>query len=255
MHCDQISEQFADYLAGKLTDTERAVVEAHLSDCFDCQSALTIWNSLEDLQEVRPRPEMKVRFQDLLWTNIASPPSRVVVPAWKPVWTWAAAAMLLACGWISGRYIPWPPPVHQTEEVAALRTEVRSLRGAVILSMLRQESASDRLEGVLTSTTLNRPDSNVTTALIDTLHRDPNINVRLATVDALKRLTNDQSVRTGFVDGLSASDSPLVQIALIDALVELHARQAAPALKQLETNEKIDSIVKQRARLALEVIQ
>ncbi len=258
MHCEQISEQFADYLAGTLDSAERTAVEKHLAGCTDCQSAVTVWNRLGDLALERPRPEMKTRFQDLLWANLATSPSRTVVPSWRPAWTWAAAAALLVCGWVAGRYSPWPSAgqsAGQSNEVATLRTEVRSLREAVIVSMLRQDSASDRLKGVLTSTTLNRPDADVTSALIDTLHRDTNVNVRLAAVDALKRFSNDQKVRTGFVDGLSSSDSPLVQLALIDALVELRAKQATPALKQLETNADVDSIVKQRARLALETIQ
>lgn len=255
MHCEQISEKFADYLVGALDDTERAAVEKHLSGCMDCQSAVTVWNRLGDLSLERPRPEMKSRFQDVLWQNAAAPAGRVIRPMIpRPVWTWAAAAALLVCGWLSGRYLPWLP-ASRPDEVATLRSEVRNLREAVIVSMLRQDSASDRLKGVLTSATLNRPDSNVTQALIDTLHRDSNVNVRLAAVDALKRFGGDQSVRTSFIDGLSASDSPIVQIAIIDALVELRAKQAAPALKHLETSDGVESIVKQRARLALETIQ
>lgn len=254
MHCEQISEQFADYLAGTLKEPERLFVESHLSNCLDCQSALTLWHSLNDLPVERPRPEMKVRFQDFLWSNASIPSSGVIVPSWKSVWTWTAAATLLIFGWLSGRYLPWPSAT-QSEEVAVLRGEIRTLRETVILSMLRQESASDRLKGVLTSTALNRPDANVTQALLETLHRDPNVNVRLAAIDALKRFSSDQSVKTGFLSGLSVNDSPLVQIALIDALVELRERQMTPVLKQLETNTETDNIVRQKARLALEEVQ
>ncbi len=258
MHCDQISEQFADYLAGTLSDEEKLRVESHLSTCADCQSAISVWQHLGSLPLENPRPEMKARFQDFLWSSASAPPTRVAPSAWKPSWQWAAAAALLVCGWFSGRYIHWTgsqKAVSSSEEVASLRNEVHHLREAVILSMLRQESASDRLKAVLTSTTLKQPDASITTALIETLQRDPNVNVRLATIDALRSFSGNQQVRSGMADGLSIQDSPLVQVALIDALVELQAKQVVPVLQQMETNEEMDQIVRQKARLALETFQ
>ncbi len=258
MHCDQISEQFADYLAGTLSDEEKLQVESHLIACADCQSAISVWQHLGSLPIESPRPEMKVRFQNFLWSSASAPPTQVGTSGWKPSWQWAAAAALLLCGWFSGRYIHWTDSQRTPSasvEVTSLRNEVHQLREAVILSMLRQESASDRLKGVLTTTTLQHPDASITTALIETLERDPNVNVRLAAIDALRSFSGNQQVRSGMVEGLPAQDSPLVQVALIDALVELRAKQAVPVLKQMETNEEMDQIVRQKARLALETFQ
>ena len=68
----------------------------------------------------------------------------------------------------------------------------------------------------------------------------------------MKRFTAQPVVRKGFVDALSASDAPLVQIALIDALVEARDTDAADAIRQIETGTGVDQIVKQRAKLALD---
>jgi HEAT repeat protein len=87
------------------------------------------------------------------------------------------------------------------------------------------------------------------------LRRDPNVNVRLAAVDALKRFSNDQTVRANLATSLSANDSPLVQIALIEALVDLRDRSAAPAIRKLGASENVDQLVRERARLALERIE
>jgi HEAT repeat protein len=125
--------------------------------------------------------------------------------------------------------------------------------------MLRQTSASERLKGVLTSTTLDRPDPEVTAVLVETLRHDPNVNVRLSAVDALKRMSGDQNVRRGFAESLVASDSPLVQIALIDALMENPAvardPQAANAFRTVAMAKQGEAVVKQRARLALERLE
>ncbi len=260
MQCDQIHEQFVGYLAGTLRPGERREVEQHLAECSDCATAIEVWNKLGDLSAERPSAGLKGRFQDMLWENAttALPPRKgavMAIPSRRPIWTWAAAAGLLVAGWLGGRYAGWPPQSQsqaKSEEVATLRREVRDLREAVVVSMLRQTSATDRLQGVLTSSRIERPDSDVVGALIETLRHDPSMNVRLSAVDALKRFAAQPKVRQGFVETLSASDSPLVQIALIDALVEAKDTGAAGALRQLESETGVEQIVKQRAKLALE---
>jgi len=260
MQCDQIHEQFVGYLAGTLRPGERREVEQHLAECSDCATAIEVWNKLGNLSSERPSAGLKGRFQDMLWENASTAlaPRKAAVmamPSRRPVWTWAAAAGLLVAGWLGGRYAGWPPqsqsPVR-SEEMATLRREVRDLRAAVVVSMLRQSSATDRLQGVLTSSRIERPDSDVVGALVETLRHDPSMNVRLSAVDALKRFAAQPKVRQGFVEALSASDSPLVQIALIDALVEAKDADAAGALRQLESETGVEQIVKQRAKLALE---
>lgn len=252
MRCEQIHEQFADYLAGTLNPAERQMVQAHLQDCADCRSAVEVWDRLGDLSMERPSLDLPARFRDRLIGDVAT--VRRATPGRSPVWAWAAAAGLLVAGWLTGRYVGWPPSAlsSKADEVATLRREVGDLREAVVVSMLRQDSATERLKGVLTSTSIERPDANVVGALIETLRHDPSVNVRLSAVDALKRLSGNQTVRRGFADALSTSNSPLVQIALIDAMVEARDGQASKALQRLETDEQVDRIVRQRAKLALE---
>lgn len=234
-------ERFADYLAGRMTRDEAREFEQSLDG--DDRSAIEVWEKLGELPMERPSPAVRQRFQQILQRE--SRPKMQWIP-------WAMAAALFAGGFFAGRITP---SLNPPEDVTALRQEVRTLREAVIVSMLRQDSASDRLRGVQTSTTLNRPEPEVTAALMETLRRDPNVNVRLAAVDALKRLGSDASVRADLAGSLSAGDSPLVQIALIDAIVDLRDRKAAPALRQLGASSEVDKLVKERAKLALERIE
>ena len=261
MHCELIQDQLADYLGGSLNPAARRQVDQHLAACADCRSAVEVWDKLAGLTPERPSPELRARFQDMLWANLDTPAVRVVKPKpmAHPIWRWAAAAALVAVGFLGGRFLPSSTSTKAPDEVATLRSEVRDLREAVVVSMLRQTSASERLKGVLTSTTLDRPDPEVTAALVETLRHDPNVNVRLSAVDALKRMSGDQNVRRGFTESLVASDSPLVQIALIDALMENPAvtrdPQAASAFRAVATANTGEAIVKQRARLALERLE
>jgi HEAT repeat protein len=233
-------ERFADFLAGRMTPEEARAFARDLD--ADDRTAIEVWEKLGELPAERPSPLVRRRFEQLLRQQ-----SRPKVP-WIP---WAMAAAVFLGGFFAGRFIPKTQP----EDVTALRQEVQTLREAVIVSMLRQDSASDRLKGVLTTTSLNRPEPEVTDALMETLRRDPNVNVRLAAVDALKRFSNLSSVRSGLANSLSASDSPLVQIALIDALVETRDRNAVPALRQIGASDGVEKLVKERARLALERIE
>ena len=63
-------------------------------------------------------------------------------------------------------------------------------------------------------------------ALLETVNYDDTVDVRLAAVDALRRLSTEAEVRARLASALDRQDSPLVQIALIDALSDSRSPQA-----------------------------
>ena len=75
----------------------------------------------------------------------------------------------------------------------AMRSEMHDLREMVSLSLMQQQSASERLKGVSWIGQIDRPSSELAVALLDALMHDPNVNVRLATVDALERFRRRRS--------------------------------------------------------------
>lgn len=142
-------------------------------------------------------------------------------------------------------------PVVQTAavpEVRELSQEVRDLRQMVTLSLMQQESAAERLKGVSWSNQLQSPGNEVVAALIDTLMHDANVNVRLASIDALKRFSERDVVRNATLQALDTQTSPLVQMALIDFVVETQDRQAIAALRRLSGDDKLDATVRARAK-------
>ena len=166
----------------------------------------------------------------------------------------AAAAMLLI-GVAIGRFGSSPSirtSGDATTELAAVRSELRELREMVSLSLMQQQSASDRLKGVSWTGQLDRPSGEVVAALLDALMHDPNVNVRLATIDALERFASREDVRRAAIEAVDRQMSPLVQIALIDFLVKTNERQSAPTLRRLAEDPQVNGAVRARATWGLQ---
>jgi HEAT repeat protein len=163
----------------------------------------------------------------------------------------AAACGLLAVGIAAGRYGVPQRMGAPTNEVAQLRTEVESMRQLVTLSLLQQRSAGDRLRGVTYSYQMERPDPQVEEALLFAVNHDSNVNVRLSAIDALQKYAHNPQIGKALVDAIAPQDSPLVQIALIDLLVDAKEGAVIPELRKLE-KAPVNEAVRQRAAWGLE---
>jgi hypothetical protein len=165
-----------------------------------------------------------------------------------------AAAAVLVVGIAIGRFVvpDTTRPADSSSEIAAMRSEMRELREMVSLSLMQQQSASDRLKGVTWTGQLDRPSGEVISALVDALMHDPNVNVRLATIDALERFASREDVRRATIEAVGRQMSPLVQIALIDFLVKANERQSAPTLRRLAQDPQVNDAVRSRAAWGLQ---
>jgi HEAT repeat protein len=94
-------------------------------------------------------------------------------------------------------------------------------------------------------------DTQVVNALVQAATTDESVNVRLAAIDALTRLSGNASVRQSMVTALGKQESPMVQAALIDYLVDAKDKQALPAIQELSGNADVDPSVRQRAKTAV----
>jgi hypothetical protein len=132
-----------------------------------------------------------------------------------------------------------------------MQSELTSMKQLVVLSMLQQQSATERLQGVTWSTREEQLDPQVLSALLHTLRYDGSVDVRLAALDALSRHARQQpQVHKGILDSLQQEQSPLVQVALIDLLLEWRDRDAAQRLQQLEQTPNLNPTVRQRVEWA-----
>jgi len=263
MNCEAIGELLPDYLQGRLSPELAAEVEKHLAGCQMCGEEAALWNKLALLPEEQPGPALQSRFNAMLesyqegrWEtrSLAAEKRKAPSPMLWGLGNWRQlplagvvwACVFLACGFLIGRHMDRRPDDAAQAQLAQLRDELSATRQMVALSMLQQQSASQRLEGVSWSNRLQRPDPQMLNALFHTLRSDPSVDVRLATLDALGRYTGQPEVRRELVDALESKQSPLVQIALIDLLVDLHDRSALPQLKQFQQDPKVNPTVRKR---------
>jgi HEAT repeat protein len=166
------------------------------------------------------------------------------------IWRIAAGIALLLGGGLVG-YSLRP----QDPELGQLRGEVSTMRQLVALSLLQQQSASERLRGVSWAYRVEPTDSEVLGKLLEAVNGDPNVNVRLAAVDALHAFGSSAAARSKVLSSLEMQDAPLVQVAIIDLLVDLKETDARPELRRLAENVSTDAGVRQRAQWALERLQ
>jgi hypothetical protein len=101
---------------------------------------------------------------------------------------------------------------------------------------------------------LDDPGDDIVQALLDTLMHDPNVNVRLASVDALHRFAERDTVRRAAMEAMYTQASPLVQIALIDFVVRANERGAIGVQPQLAVNPQSHEAVRARASWAIQIL-
>ena len=264
MKCEQIAGLLPDYLQGSLPAEQVASVQQHLAQCAECRDDVAIWEKLAVLPEEKPSLASRERFDALLQAYRSGRDDRHVPDSSAPqrasFWdafrwlrspagavAWSMALVIL--GVYAGTRIGASDSPRQ--DLAAMHAELTNMRQLVALSMLQQQSASGRLEGVTWTRREEQLDPQVISALMHTLRYDSSVDVRLAALDALSRHSAQPQVRRSVADALQEQQSPLVQVALIDQLVEWRDRQAAPHLQKLRQDPNLNPTVRQRADWAI----
>jgi predicted anti-sigma-YlaC factor YlaD len=263
MKCEQIAGLLPDYLQGNLTAEQRNTVEEHVAQCAECRDDVAVWNKLALLPAEEPSLASRERFDVMLQAYRSGREDRVGAAGrgrgsfwdafrWmrSPVGAAAWSMALVVLGVFIGVRVS-APDSHK-EDLNAMHAELANMRQMVALSMLQQQSASGRLEGVTWTRREERLDPQVLSALLHTLRFDPSVDVRLAALDALSRYATAQpQLRGSVADALQEQQSPLVQVALIDQLVEWRDRQAAGHLEKLRQDPNVNPTVRQRADWAI----
>jgi HEAT repeats/Putative zinc-finger len=266
--CEQIGELLPDYFQGTLSSDKTPIVESHLAQCVDCRDEVAVWKKLALLPVEQPSTESRLRFEAMLHAyqegrsdrGKANFEPRHPSPRWN-LWNWlrtpvgavAWSAALLLMGLFAGGYFSnrVTHPSSNQDEIAQMHNELSNMRQLVVLSLLQQQSASERLQGVSYSQGEEHLDPQVTQALLHTLRYDGSVDVRLAALNALSKHSGQPLVRRGVLDALQEQQSPLVQVALIDQLVEWRDPDAVQHLRNFEQMPDLNPTVKQRAEWAV----
>jgi hypothetical protein len=263
MTCEESRLLIAEELFGARPANED--LEAHLASCEACRAEAepvrATWRRMASLPDPEPRPGMSTRFYAALDAyQQAHAEKRSGFWSWwpsKPVWQFAVSMGCLAIGLLTGVLIAGgrAGAPASSGEIAQLRKEMSGMRQLVTLSLLQQQSASERLRGVTYSYRAEPNDVEVLGALLQTVRTDDNVDVRLAAVDALRNFGNSPVARRGLRKALLKQESPLVQISIIDALTEMRDGEAIPAMQSLSQSPDLDANVQKRIRDAMAVIR
>jgi hypothetical protein len=203
------------------------------------------WERMGRWQDEEPGPAVRARFYQMLEAYEAGRRERRERFSWAWFRWPAAVAACAACllvGIFAGRQS------GGGSDVATLKTEVQSMRQLVALSLMQQQSAVDRLRGVTWSYRVQPSDTEVLSALLEAINHDDAVNVRLAAADALRRFRGSPVAQRGVVQSLSRQDSPLVQAALLDLIVEMKAPGAAAEVRRIASDSNADPGVREHAR-------
>jgi HEAT repeats len=217
-----------------------------------------LWEQMAKLPVPDPSKDVKTRFHAMLDTFKAEEEAKKeglfqtilerfkTIFAYKPAYNWAYAMMLVAISSGAGYFIGKPnrEVAASHNEVKRLSSEVQDMKQMMMLSMLENPVATERLKAVSYTQELNNVDNQVVEALLTTLNFDQNENVRLVTLEALIRLADNPKVREGLVQSLLTQESPLMQVALADAMVKLQEKRSVKQFKQMLRKDDLNKAVK-----------
>lgn len=270
--CNHIQDRFYDLIDHQLSPTEQAEVENHLSVCADCQAELLATQEfLQQIQKVnppKPSPEVRTRFYAMLDTFKYEEEVRQANSwetlwqklkasfTYKPAYNWAYSLVILGVGVLGGYFLGKPnnEEINYQNQVAALSTQMQEMRQVMMLSMLENPSASERIKAVSYTDEMPMVDKEIIEALLITLNNDANDNVRIMTLEALAKLADQPMVREGLVASIIKQESPLMQSAMADVMVNLQEKRSVKYFNKLLKRKDIDHNVKSKIELSVQQI-
>jgi hypothetical protein len=179
--------------------------------------------------------------------------------SWKEIFSWpelapklALASVTLMIGLGVGYFTK--PAKTQDVQIETLTKEVTDLKEMMMLSLIEKESATDRLKAVNLTQDMAGPSSKVTSALIQTLNNDDNVNVRLAALEALTPYIRDSHVRTEIIKSIAKQQSPLVQVALAELMGAIQEKSSLKEFEKIIQSRKTPVEVKKRIKESMKIL-
>ncbi len=264
MEQEHIAHLLPEYLDNLLESAQREKVEAHLKECESCTKEWTqmktLFNAFDQDPVIRPSHTLRTNFLRQLEDEKQNAPKTIPLHATprkigKPwsgmVLKWAASIALLIGSYMLGKY---QEEQKRTLEIAAIENESLHLKQMAMISLMENQSASKRIQGVHFIEEFKKPDEAVVNALAARMLHDGNTNVRLAAVEALSRFTTSENVKTLFITALETEKDPGIQITIIQLLVKIQEKKALKPMRQLLQQEDTQPFVKEHIESLLPTI-
>jgi len=157
----------------------------------------------------------------------------------------AFGMVILLVGVVLGR--GYSGSAYQTE-LKMLSSQMSEMRQLMSVAMLDGDAVSERLKGVQMSSELVSSNKEVTSAMFVTLNNDESTNVRMAALNLLAQYVNDPIIREGLINSISEQESPLMQLALAELMVELQEKKSVEEFNDIIEDEFTPEEVKTTLR-------
>ena len=257
MEKQHVIDQIPDYLDGNLNPSEKTKFEQHVAQCAECQKELeemkTFFNVFEEDAPV-PTDRLKAKFDSVLEEEKMNQ-GKVVQLETKSSSNWtgnvlkiAASIALLVAAFQMGSLFQQQ---KVNEDIAQLRDETNHMKQTAMLSLMENQSASKRIQGVNYIEEFEQPDEAIIQALANRLLYDENDNVRMTAFEALAKFTSSEMVKNTFIEALEQEQNPSIQVAIIQALVQIQEKKAAEPMKKLLEKEDTQPFIKDQIRAVL----
>lgn len=251
MICKEIKELLPGFIEGSLEREIHEEVAKHLQECNGCtddmDKLISIESKISNILEEDVPERVNVSFRNMVQAekqnskkSLTEKINQKHIPLAILIRV-AASILLLIIGGFIGYFIQ--PASNSTTDVSALKQEMVEMKNLVIFSLIKQESASERIKAVSYIKEISNPDPKLIETLFTTLNTDRNVNVRLAAAQALSKYKDNKEITRGIVKSLAIQTEPLVQIMLINLAVESGSSDVAPELnKLLQRSDLMDEV-------------
>ena len=247
------------YPEGVLDPEEIKLLEEHLTICEACKKELEEYKILskafKEEEPIQPSKKLEMEFLKELEEekNKQNPiielnKKATQISGFRTFLRIAAGIALLAGGFMMGKM---QEAKKADSELALLQKETLKIKETAMLSLMDNQSASKRIQGVNYIEDFAQPDEDILKALTDRMLYDANTNVRMAAVEALYNYTTSELVKKAFVNALGKEKNPSVQIAIIKNLVRIQEKKATGPMKKLLNQEDTQPFIKEEIKKGL----
>jgi hypothetical protein len=166
----------------------------------------------------------------------------------------AAGFVILVAGILIGMNLKNNKQENSSMQISHLDSTVKEMKEVMMFTLLKEESASERIKAVNYTEEITHPDQKVLSALLNLLDHDKNVNVRLASLYSLARFADNAVVRDSLVSALSKQTEPIIQVVLINTLAEKKEPRAVKPIQDIISNEKTIKEVREIAQQSLKIM-
>jgi len=254
-------EKIIDYINGELPAEEKRAFEERLGRDPELRAAYeaekALWELMGRIETPAVDEKIKSRFLDTLqvYKEAAAPRSGFFAKL-KELWSFQpqlklSYAMLMLCmGLGIGLFVN----KKNNREMTRMSSEVSEMKQMMVLSLIENPSATERIRAVSMTQEIRNVDDKVIEALLSTLNQDPNDNVRLMTLEALAELAGHPKVREGLVQSIVSQTSPIMQSAMADVMLKLQEKKSVKPLQKMLKRDDLNSTVKDKVEKTIQKI-